>query len=153
MCQNECKFSYYDQRTKKVNCECITKIKFPLISEIKIDKEKLKNNFINIKSITNINVMKCYQKLLTKEGLNRNLGSYLLLSIIFFFIVSSNLFLLIEYDIIFNKIEVIFKYRNHQKSDNIENFEIILLRRKYAFMKNKKNILKMIIIMKKNFRQ
>ena len=146
LCQNECKFSYYDQRTKKVNCECITKIKFPLISEIKIDKEKLKNNFINIKSITNIIVMKCYQKLLTKEGLNRNLGSYLLLSIIFFFIVSSNLFLLIEYDIIFNKIEEIFKYRNHQKSDNIENFEnntikkeICIYEKQEKYIKNDNN--------------
>ena len=121
LCEFGCKFIDYDYRVKKVNCECLTKIELPIISEIKIDKEKLKNNFLHIKNIININIMKCYQKLLTKEGLISNEGSYILLSIMILFFVGSNLFILIEYDNFFNKIEEIFELKKKENNDNCNN--------------------------------
>ena len=36
-------------------------------------------NFKNIKSITNLNIMKCYKILLSKENLLCNIGNYILL--------------------------------------------------------------------------
>ena len=51
LCQNDCKYSYYDNKTKKAICECDTKTTFPLLSEIKIDKDSLRKNFIDIKNL------------------------------------------------------------------------------------------------------
>ena len=65
--------------------------------------------------------MKCYKELFTKEGLINNIGSYILLSIIFIYIVSYNIFLLIEYDIIVNKIDnlIDLKIQEQKNDDNI----------------------------------
>ena len=44
-CEENCEFSEYDNINKKAICSCFTKIKLPLISEIKVDKEKMMSNF------------------------------------------------------------------------------------------------------------
>ena len=67
LCENNCNYKGYDNNTKKVLCECFIKIKFPLISEIVINKDRLLNNFKDIKNIININIMKCYYTLFTKK--------------------------------------------------------------------------------------
>ena len=122
LCEDGCKYNGYDFKTKKASCECLTKVKLPMISEIKIDKEKLKKNFIDIKSLININIMKCYKKLFTREGLISNTGSYILLSILFIYIISSNLFFIIEYDIIYDKIKAIIKFKKQKNIDSMNNF-------------------------------
>ena len=52
-----------------------------------INKDKLIKNFKDIKNIVNFNFLVCYKKLLNKEGLIKNVGSYLLLVIILFHII------------------------------------------------------------------
>ena len=58
-------------------------MKLPIISEIVIDKDKLKESFKNIKNIINLNILKCYKILFTKEGFISNIGSYILFFTIF----------------------------------------------------------------------
>ena len=118
LCEEECKLSHFEHKERKVNCECFIKLKFPLFSEIKIDKEKLRKNFIDIKNLINLNVLKCYKLLLTKEGLIYNIGSYILIAIIFIYSINSNLFLIIEYDILFNKIDLLFKKKKKENNNN-----------------------------------
>ena len=67
LCEKNCKYNGYDFDTKKAICECLVKIKFPLLSEIVVNKEKFLNNFIDLKKQMNINVMKCYNNLFNKE--------------------------------------------------------------------------------------
>ena len=110
LCEDNCEFKEYNITSKKVLCICDIKNKSPLLLEDIINKEKLLNNFINMKSISNIEVMKCYKKLFSKNGLKDNIGSYILLSIIFIYIVSSFLFSIKGYNIIITKIENIIKY-------------------------------------------
>ena len=53
-----------------------------MISEIILNRNVLLNNFKDIKSQLNLKLMKCYYKLLSKEGLKKNIGSYIQLTII-----------------------------------------------------------------------
>ena len=97
LCQNDCKYSYYDNKTKKAICECDTKTTFPLLSEIKIDKDNLRKNFIDIKNLININIIKCYKQLFTREGIINNIGSYIILAIIILFFLSLTIYFTKDY--------------------------------------------------------
>ena len=92
LCENNCKYSNYDFINKKLSCECNVKIHLPLISEIEINKDKLLNNFKDIKHILNLNVIKCYKEIFNKEGLIFNLGNYIMISIILITFILSILF-------------------------------------------------------------
>ena len=67
LCEENCELTDYDYTYKKAKCSCEIKIKIPLLEEIKVDKEKLKNKFIDINNIANINFLKCYKIVFTKE--------------------------------------------------------------------------------------
>ena len=90
-------------------CECNIKIKFPLASEIVINKDRLLNNFKDIKNIININIMKCYYTLFNINGLLKNIGNYIISSIIIFTIILSVLFKIKGYNNLKNKINKIIK--------------------------------------------
>ena len=45
ICEEDCDFSYYNEKSKKAVCSCFTKLYMPLISEIQVDKNKLFSNF------------------------------------------------------------------------------------------------------------
>ena len=92
LCENNCEYDNYDNNTKKVLCECFIKVKFPLISEIEINKDKLLKNFKNIKSILNINLLKCYKEVFYKEGIINNIGFYIISIIILLTFILSILF-------------------------------------------------------------
>ena len=76
-------------------------------TNIQFDKEKLLNNFINFKKISNFGVMSCYKALFTREGLIHNIGSYILLLIILLFIVAAFLFYFLGYPSIKKKIKFV----------------------------------------------
>ena len=104
LCENNCDYLSYNYTLKKVECKCNVKLGIKDLSELKIDKESLKSKF-NIKDMINIYVIKCYKKLFTKNGLIHNIGSYILLSIIFLYII--NLIYLIHKDFKSLKNEII----------------------------------------------
>ena len=85
------------------------------LNEIKIDKDKLKAN-LNLKNLINLQVLKCYKKLFTKKGLFHNIGSYILLSIIFLYIIGLIYLILKDYSILKKDIEDLF-----YSSSNINN--------------------------------
>ena len=89
LCEINCEYGGYNSEIKKSKCECQVKLNLLLISEIKINKDKLLNNFINIKNNTNIKIIKCFKELFSKDGLKKNIGNYSLLSIILINIISN----------------------------------------------------------------
>ena len=93
LCENNCSYNGYEKDTKNAKCECKIKSKQFLISE-KVNQTDILsyNNFTNQNLSTNIISMKCYYTLFTKEGLSRNIGSYLLIIIFVIFIISGILF-------------------------------------------------------------
>ena len=83
LCERNCIFLGYNPNSKIVLCSCTIANKSPLTLGDIIDKNQHLDSFINIKSKSYIGVMKCYKLLFSKEGIIYNIGSYLLLTIIF----------------------------------------------------------------------
>ena len=107
LCESNYEYNGYNNNTKKASCECEIKIKMPLISEIVINKDKLYKKFYDIKIYINLNVMKCFIVLFTKKGLIRNIGSYIILGIIFLYFILLFLFLITGYNRIYGTITII----------------------------------------------
>ena len=82
LCENNCEYEGYDPEAKSALCNCKLKIQIALISEIVLNKNILLTK-INIKKSINIELMKCYDVFLSKNGILKNIGSYILLIIIF----------------------------------------------------------------------
>ena len=123
LCEKNCEFFGYDTENSNVICECNIENKSPLGFRDIINSDKLLNNFIDIKSILHINVMKCYGLHFSKEGLKNNIGNYILLSIILINIIFIIIFYLKGYkniiDIIKNIIET--KTKNNKIEQNEKN--------------------------------
>ena len=88
VCQEDCDFSKYNNNDKKVECICKVKEFSFALSELKINKTELLNNFKGIKKIVNIDIIVCYKNLLNIKGLLKKVGNYILIFIIIFHIVS-----------------------------------------------------------------
>ena len=82
LCETNCVYKSYNSESLKVECECKIKSNINFFSDINIDKNKLLQQFINIKKITNFWVIKCYKLVFSSKGLISNIGSYTLLIII-----------------------------------------------------------------------
>ena len=82
VCQENCVFSEYDYNTSKVKCSCNIKESSSLLDIVKIDKQKLFDNFVDINNIGNLNLLFCYKVLFSKKGIIYNYGSYSLILII-----------------------------------------------------------------------
>ena len=91
----------------------------PLISEIVINKDKLINNLFNVKNILNLKILKCYKVLFTKDGLINNIGSYIMLSIIFVYIISIFILVFKDYFTLRKKINNIFGNQNNNNNNII----------------------------------
>ena len=116
LCENNCTFNGYDQKTKKALCECETKPSIGLISNIIKDEDVLSNDF-NTTDDTNSNIdaMKCIDTLFSKEGLLTNIGSYILLLSFGFLAVSTFVFYKCGYHFIETSINDLIKLKNNKK--------------------------------------
>ena len=87
ICQDDCDFSEYDYDTQKAKCSCKVKESSSSIIDMKIDTNKLYQNFIDIKNIANLNLMVCYKELFNKQGLLKNIASFSIIPIILFHLI------------------------------------------------------------------
>lgn len=129
--KKNCNFKEYNSKTKKAICECNLNDKALLSLEDVINKEKLLNNFIDIKTTTNLLVMKCYYLLFSKDSFFKNIGVYIFLIIIIIYIISMVLFYINGYPLIYNKIKNIFenkknKIQNKEECDKKESINITI---------------------------
>ena len=129
ICQKNCKYNDYNNYTKKVSCECeIQTKKSSLLLEDIIDTNKILNNFVDIKSISNVEIAKCYKIAFAK--LKSTLLSYIILAIILIFLISIIIFFIVEYKLLFKRI------------DNIEDLlkrEITVISKNEEINKNNNN--------------
>ena len=121
LCENNCIFKKYDNETKKSNCECEIKSKQLVISELINQTDILSYNFTSKSESFNIITMKCYYTLFTKEGLYKNIGSYILIFTILLTIISSILFYKCGYQLLEDDIQEIIKLKEVNNKDNIIN--------------------------------
>ena len=127
VCEDECVFSSYDVNTGKAICSCPMSLSVSDISDIKIDKNKLKKNFIDIKNIINIDILKCYD-LLFSDYLSKNSGCLVIIAIFVLGIFSGLLFYCHYYNIFNNQVKDILyikqaEIKPQNKNININNEE------------------------------
>ena len=120
LCEKNCNFKGYNQKTKKAICECNLNDKALLSLEDVINKEKLLNNFIDIKSTTNLLVMKCYLLLFSKKTIFINIGIYIFLIIIIIHIISMVIFYIKGYPLIYHEVTNIIEKKKNKISKNEE---------------------------------
>ena len=107
ICQDGCDFSDYDYKNKKALCSCDVKEYSNNYADMKIDKQKIFKNFIDIKNIANINILKCYKSLFSIRGFKHNIGSFSIILIILFHIICIFIFYYNQLDKIKQKIDAI----------------------------------------------
>ena len=125
LCEKDCEYKGYDSINKRSLCECFVKIKFPLISEVLINKDKFLNNFLDLKKTINIDVMKCYKTLFTIQGIKTNIGFYVLLFIIVITAILAILFIFIGYKKLNKRIAEIIQMKKETDNNGKNNNEII----------------------------
>ena len=117
LCQDGCNFEKYDNLNKRAECSCKGKeFKQTInsIADIKINKMKFVENFIDINNIVNIQIIKCYKILFSKKGIINNIGFYLVIPILIFHIISIFIFYIYQKKTIFDKIDdIIFAIINY----------------------------------------
>ena len=112
LCEEDCEYAGYDEKTSQVECSCQVKINLPLVSEIKIDKNKL-YKFMNIKKIANFDFLKCYNLITSKEGIIKNIGFYVFIPTFILYFVCIFLFYKKEYKFIKDYINnIVFAKKN-----------------------------------------
>ena len=120
LCESECTFTEYESESKLANCKCGIKNKEFVISELINQADILSHNFTSKQESSNILTMKCYYTLFTKEGLEKNIGSYLLLITIFLFIFLGILFYKCGYPLLEQTIKEIIRDKEKNEERNIE---------------------------------
>ena len=118
ICQENCQLSEYDNANKKAKCSCDVRESPTSIIDMKINKTKLFESFVNINNIANINLMKCYKVLLSIKGIKFNIAFYIIFPIIILHIIAIFLFYCYQKNILINKIKDI--------SYAIKNWKLII---------------------------
>ena len=109
LCEENCIIDKYDPISKKVICSCKIKVELPPVKDIQFDKNKLFNNFKNIKQLINFNIVKCIHSVFNKENIKFNFGLYTVIPVKFLLILCILYFYIVEYKNIENEINDIIK--------------------------------------------
>ena len=118
-CEENCNFTEFDYENNVALCLCKVKKELKKYSEININKTLLYKSFADIENIMNLNVMKCYKKLFTKNGLLHNIGFYIILFIAIFLLIAIFIFYSKENQNMKKTINNIDKISNNLKSENL----------------------------------
>ena len=124
VCQEDCSFAHYNSTTLHANCSCNAKESSDNFENMKINKERLYENFgySNNKKSTNFAVASC-NVFDSTENIISNIGFFLLLLIFAIFIIVIIFFCSKGYNLLRNKIDEIiykkFKNKSNSKSNKI----------------------------------
>ena len=156
LCETGCTFSGYDPSTKRAACNCNVKFKITDIKNLKIDKNAFLDGFFNFKSLINLNVMKCFRLIFTKNGFLHNIANYILLPITLYNIISSIVFYLKGYDLLKNQIqkmvEELKEYQNNNSkiiNENLTDKNVKIYNKKEESKENKEVKIPQVIKKKK----
>ena len=109
LCEENCDLMDYDYKYEKAICSCDIKEEITgSIIDIKIDKEKLKHNFKDIKgNFANLKILKCYQNVFDLKSLKNNYGFIIIISVSILFFICMILFLCKYYYSLRKEVETI----------------------------------------------
>ena len=138
LCENNCSFIGYYKETKNAKCECRVKSKQLIISDLINKTELLSYNFTSKSQSSNMVTMKCYYTLFTKNGLLKNIGSYILLFTILLIIISAILFYKCGFNLLEDEIYKIIVSTEEENKKNIININETIDINGKGTIKNKK---------------
>ena len=92
LCEENCEFIDYNYTNEKVKCSCEIKTYISPNYDFKFNKNEFIKNFIDIKNIANINLIKCYKIVLKIKNLLHNYGFYIMDSILFLYFLTIFIF-------------------------------------------------------------
>ena len=119
LCQNKCTFLYLNSSNNKAKCECSAQTEDTITDKNKINfKYEIVNNFYSILKNSNFLILKCYKLVFSLEGQINNIGSYIMITINFMFIILIFLYLIFERKKIHIFIQLILQKRNILNKDN-----------------------------------
>ena len=142
LCEKNCNYTGYDTDTKQSSCNCSAKNKIDLISEIINNQDKLSNNFDPNETTgtsSGIVTLKCTKTLFTKDGLKKNISSYIIIIIIFYFTLCIMLYIKCGYPLVQNDINEIIEYQKKIKKENQNKVMSIFKGKKKKGKKGNKN--------------
>ena len=105
VCQENCDFTEYNYNTQKAKCSCKVEESSSSSIFMNINKTEIYESFKDIKSKMNIEIVKCYKVLFTKDGIIKNIAFYLIIIIFLLHLI----FIIIFYNKDSNKIKNIIK--------------------------------------------
>jgi len=121
LCEEGCHFEDFDDIKKRAKCSCLIKIKLPILSEVKIDKNRFRESFLNIKNIINIKLLECIHLLFDKKNIFTNYSNYMAIFLFIFSIIAIFLFCCKSYIKIKSFIIIIYKHRKKEKAKKFKN--------------------------------
>jgi len=117
LCQNNCIYKGYDLENKRVICHCQIQDRKSKFSTNQ--KEDFIFKFLNTKRKANLYILKCYKLAFTKDVLIKNIGNYIIISIIIIYIVSAISVYLKGYNLLLEEINKIIDNKLLEISDII----------------------------------
>ena len=112
LCEEGCEFVKYHYDTGQAECSCDVKTNLPIVSEITVDKTKL-YQFLDLKKIANFDVMKCYNLVISIDGVKGNIGFYVFFPTFVVYFISIIIFYVKENKKIKLQVnEIVFAMRN-----------------------------------------
>ena len=86
LCEKYCTYISYNNTNGKAKCQCPLKNKISEIKTISYDKFDIQG-FLDIKTISNIDIMKCFKLTFSLNGLNKNFGNIIIIIFIALYII------------------------------------------------------------------
>ena len=123
LCEEKCELFGYDNVYKKAKCSCAVKTSISL-NNIESDDKNLSDNFLDIKSITNIEIIKCYKIVLNLNNLKNSYGSFIFIFIFILYILCVNIFYFKSFKNLIKEINIINKVILYNKENQITNNQL-----------------------------
>ena len=123
LCEEKCELIGYDNVYKKAKCSCAVKTSISL-NNIESDDKNLLDNFLDIKSITNIEIIKCYKIVLNLNNLKNSYGSFIFIFIFILYILCINIFYFKSFKNLVKEISIINKVILYNKENQITNNQL-----------------------------
>ena len=115
LCQSNCIFNGYDYENKKVICLCQIQDGFSLYYN---EYDKLIFKFLIKKQLFNFYILKCCNLIFTKQGIIKNIGQYIISSIILIYIAAAIFVYTKEYDLLLEEINNIIEFKLKESFSN-----------------------------------
>ena len=116
ICPKYCRYNGYNYITQEVNCQC--QIKDKIFFSYINNTDNLLYKFKIKKKILNLDFLKCYKLLFSKNGLIKNICNYLILLVIILYIISGIYFYKKGFDLICEQINDIINNKIFDEDQN-----------------------------------